>query len=91
MGMSFTEENGKNMVLRGMTRNTPRVVKTKHMEAIFGREDIDYAIECRISVRVDNKGETHYSPEIQRIIDRHNKVFVPYHQEHHQIGGLSTS
>jgi hypothetical protein len=26
---------------------------------------------------VDKKGETHYSPEIQRIIDRHSKVFEP--------------
>jgi hypothetical protein len=26
---------------------------------------------------VDKKGETHYSPEIQRIINKHNKVFGP--------------
>jgi hypothetical protein len=26
---------------------------------------------------VDKKGETHYSPKIQRIIDMHNKVFEP--------------
>jgi hypothetical protein len=26
---------------------------------------------------VDKKGDTHYSPEIQRIIDKHNKVFEP--------------
>jgi hypothetical protein len=77
MEMSFTKENGKKVVLRGMTGTTPRVVKTKHMEAIFRREDIAYATECRISVRVDKKGETHYSPEIQRIIDMHNKVFEP--------------
>jgi hypothetical protein len=77
MEMSFTEENGKKMVLGGMTGNTPRVVTTKRMEAIFRREDIAYAAECRISVRVDKKGETHYSPEIQRIIDRHSKVFEP--------------
>jgi hypothetical protein len=77
MEMSFTEENGKKVVLRGITGNTPRVVTAKRMEAIFRREDIAYATECRISVRVDKKGETHYSPEIQRVIDRHNKVFEP--------------
>jgi hypothetical protein len=77
MEMSFTKENGKKVVLRGMTGNTPRVVTTKRMEAIFMREYISYAIECRISVRLDKKGENHYSPEIQRIIDRHNKVFEP--------------
>jgi hypothetical protein len=35
MEMSFTKETRKKVVLRGMTRNTPRVVTTKHMEAIF--------------------------------------------------------
>jgi hypothetical protein len=77
MEMSFTEENGKKVVLRGMTGNTPRVVIAKRMEAIFRREDIAYAVECRISVQVDKKGETHSSPEIQRIINKHNKVFGP--------------
>jgi hypothetical protein len=77
MEMSFTEESGKKVVLRGMSGNTPRVVTTKRMEAIFRREDIVYVVECRISVRVDKKGETHYSPEIQRIIDKHSKVFGP--------------
>jgi hypothetical protein len=74
MEMSFTEENGKKVVLRGMTGNTPRVVTTKRMEAIFRREDIAYAAKCRISVRVDKKGETHYSPEIQRIINKHTII-----------------
>jgi hypothetical protein len=77
MEMSFMEESGKKVVLRGMTGNTPRVVTTKRMESIFRREDIVYATECRISVQVDKKGDTHYSPYIQRIIDRHIKVFEP--------------
>ena len=64
MEMSFTEESGKKVVLRGMSGNTPRVVTTKRMEAIFRREDIVYAAECRISIRMDKKGEVHYSPEI---------------------------
>jgi hypothetical protein len=77
MEMSFTEETGKKVVLRGMTGNTPRVVTTKRMEAIFQREDIAYAAEYIISVRVDKKGETHYALEIKKIMDRHNKVFEP--------------
>ena len=64
MEMSFIEGNGKKVVLRGMTGNTLRVVTTKRMEAIFRREDIAYATECMILVRVDNKVDTHYSPEI---------------------------
>jgi hypothetical protein len=43
MEMSFTKENGKKVVLRVMTGNTPRVVTTKCMDAIFRREDIVYA------------------------------------------------
>ena len=31
MEMSFTEENGKKVVLRGMTGNTPRELTTKRM------------------------------------------------------------
>jgi hypothetical protein len=56
MEMSFTEENGKKVVLRGMTGNTPRVVTKKLMEAIFKREETVYTSECKISVRVDKKG-----------------------------------
>jgi hypothetical protein len=53
MEMSFTEESGKKVVLRGMSGNTARVVIAKRKEAIFRREDIVYATECRISIRVD--------------------------------------
>jgi hypothetical protein len=77
MEMSFTTKDGKKMVLRGMPCNTPRVVTTKRMEAIFRREDIVYEKKCKILVRVDKKGETHYSPEIKKIMDKHNKVFEP--------------
>jgi hypothetical protein len=64
MEMSFTEESGRKVVLRGMTGNTARVVTTKRMEAIFRREEIVYAVECKISARVDKKGKIHYAPEI---------------------------
>ena len=37
MEMSFTEETGKKVVLRGMTGNRPRLVIEKCMEAIFRR------------------------------------------------------
>jgi hypothetical protein len=42
MKISFNEESGKKVMLRGMIGNTPRVVTTKCMEAIFRREDIVY-------------------------------------------------
>jgi hypothetical protein len=77
MEMSFTEESRRKVVLRGMTSNTARVVIAKRMEAIFRREEIVYVVECKISTRVDKKGKIHYAQEIQRIIDKHSKVFGP--------------
>jgi hypothetical protein len=62
-------------VLRGMTSNSARVVTTKRMEAIFRREEIVYAAECKVSTWVDEKGKVHYTPEIKRILDKHQKVF----------------
>jgi hypothetical protein len=38
MEMSFVEEGGQKVVLRGMTGNSARVLTTKRMEAIFRRE-----------------------------------------------------
>ena len=65
MEMSFTEEGGQKIVLRGMIGNIARVVTTKRMEAIFQREEIVYAVECRISACVDEQGKVHYTPEIK--------------------------
>jgi hypothetical protein len=42
--MSFTEEGGRKVVLRGMTGNSAKVVTAKRMEAIFRREEIVYAV-----------------------------------------------
>jgi hypothetical protein len=64
MKMSFTEESGRKVVLRGMSGNTARVVTAKRMEAIFRREDIVYVAKCRISIRVDKEGKAHYASEI---------------------------
>jgi hypothetical protein len=36
-----------------------------------------YTVECRISTCVDEQGKVHYTPEIQEIIEKHNKVFGP--------------
>ena len=44
MEISFTEESGKKVVLRGMSGNTPRVVTTKRMEAIFSEERTLYML-----------------------------------------------
>jgi hypothetical protein len=77
MEMSFVEEGGQKVVLRGMSGNSLKVVTTKRMEAIFKSEEIVYAAECKISTPVDEKGKVHYTPEIKRILDKHQKVFGP--------------
>jgi hypothetical protein len=77
MEMSFTEEGGRKVVLRGMIGNSAKVVTAKRMEAIFKREEIVYAAECKISARMDKQGNVHYTPEIKEIIDKHSKVFGP--------------
>jgi hypothetical protein len=53
MEMSFIEEGGRKVVLRGMSGNSAKVFTAKRMEDIFRREDIVYAAECRISAHVD--------------------------------------
>jgi hypothetical protein len=60
-----------------MTCNSAKVVTPKRMEAIFRREEIVYAVECIILTHVDKQGMIHYTPEICKIIDNHNKVFGP--------------
>jgi hypothetical protein len=75
MEMSFVEKGGRKVVLGGMTGNSVRVVTTKRMEDIFRREEIVYAAKCKVSTRVDEKGKVHYTPEIKRILDKHQKVF----------------
>jgi hypothetical protein len=91
MEMSFTEESGRKVVLRGMTGNSAKVVTTKRMEAIFRREEIVYAAECKISARVDKKGKVHYTPEIHRSLTNTVRCLDLFHQVCHQTGDLSIS
>jgi hypothetical protein len=77
MEMCFIEDNERKVFLKGMLGNTSRVVTSKRMEAIFRREKIVYVVEFNISTRVEKKGKIHFSPKIQRIIDKHSKVFGP--------------
>jgi hypothetical protein len=60
-----------------MTGNSAKVVTTKRMEAIFRREEIVYAVECKIFALWTKRGNIHYTPEIHEIIEKHSKVFGP--------------
>jgi hypothetical protein len=52
-------------MLRGMIGNSTRVAMAKRMEAILRKEEIVYAVECRILTHVDEKDKVHYTPEIK--------------------------
>jgi hypothetical protein len=76
MEMSFNTEEGKRVTLKGMTRDSPRVVTVKKMHAIFRREEIVYAVECFIMDTNDGTNKQ-YPPDIQRILHKHKRVFEP--------------
>jgi hypothetical protein len=48
MEMYLTTEDGRRVTLKGMTRESPRIVTAKNMHAIFRREEVAYATECFI-------------------------------------------
>jgi hypothetical protein len=75
MEMSFNSEEGKRVTLKGMTENTPRVVSAKRMEVVFRHGDMAYAAECLVVTQNTQDKRQHYSLDIQRIIDKHEKVF----------------
>jgi hypothetical protein len=91
MEMSFTEESGRKVVLKGMSGNTTRVVTTKHMEAIFRREEIVYVPECRISSRWTRKERFTMLQRFRGSLTNIERCLDPFHLECHQIGGLSIS
>jgi hypothetical protein len=65
MEMSFNIEEGKRVMLKGMTGDSPRVVTAKKMHAIFRREEVAYAAECFVMEASDGSK--------QAIPSRHTK------------------
>jgi hypothetical protein len=88
MEMSFNTEEGKRVTLKGMTRDSPRVVSAKQMFAIFRREEIVYAIE-RFIMETNDGTNKQYLPDIQRILHKHKRFFGLFLQDNHQTGGLN--
>jgi hypothetical protein len=76
MEIPFNTEEGKRDMLKGMTGESPRVVTTKKMHAIFRREDIFFAVEYFIMDKNDGTNKQ-YPPYIQRILHKHKWVFEP--------------
>jgi hypothetical protein len=47
--MGFIDQDGKKVVLRGMSTGAPRIVSTKRMERIFRQGEVAYATKCLIT------------------------------------------
>jgi hypothetical protein len=54
--MGFRDQDGKKVVLRGMSTEAPRTVSAKRMERIFRHGEVAYAAECLITTQKDSKG-----------------------------------
>jgi hypothetical protein len=54
--MGFRDQDGRKVVLRGMSTGAPKTISTKRMERIFRHGDVAYAAECLITTHKDSEG-----------------------------------
>jgi hypothetical protein len=54
--MGFRDQDGKKVVLRGMSTGEPKTVSAKRMERIFRHGEVAYVAECLITTQKDSKG-----------------------------------
>jgi hypothetical protein len=66
--MGFRDQDGKKVVLRGMSTEAPRTVSAKRMERIFRHEEVAYAAECLITTQKDSKGRQQYHTKIKNLL-----------------------
>lgn len=72
--MRFQHE-GKTMVLRGLSDGGCRVVSLRRMQRLFRHDDIEWVAECHIMPTSPEPQEKNHPPDVQKILDRHAKVF----------------
>jgi hypothetical protein len=53
--MGLRDQDGKKVVLRGMSTAEPRTVSSKRMERIFRHGEVSYVAECLITTQKDSK------------------------------------
>ncbi len=63
------------MVLRGLSDGGCRVVSLRRMQRLFHHDDIEWAAKCYIMPTSPEPQEKSHPPDIQKILDRHTKVF----------------
>jgi hypothetical protein len=66
--MGFRDQDGKKVVLRGMSTRAPRTVSTKRMERIFRHGEVAYVAECLITTQKDLEGRQQYHTEIKNLL-----------------------
>jgi hypothetical protein len=69
--MGFRYQDGKKVVLRGMSIGAPRTVSAKRMERIFRHGEVAYATECLITTQKDSEGRQQYHTEIKNLLGQH--------------------
>jgi hypothetical protein len=55
--MGFKDQDGKKVVLRGISTGAPRTVSAKRMERIFKHGEVAYVAECLIATQKDSDGQ----------------------------------
>jgi hypothetical protein len=88
--MGFRDQDGKKVVLRGMSTGAPRTVSAKRMERIFRHGEVAYVTKCLITTQKDSEGRQQYHTEIKNYWDDINRSLRQFHQGDHLTGGLIT-
>jgi hypothetical protein len=73
--MRFRDQDGKKVVLRGMSTRAPRIVSAKRMERIFKHGEVAYVAKYLITTQKDSKDQQQYHTEIKNLLGRHQQVF----------------
>jgi hypothetical protein len=66
--IGFKDQDGKKVVLRGMSTGAPRTVSAKRMERIFRHGEVAYAAKFLIITQKDLEGRQQYHTEIKNLL-----------------------
>jgi hypothetical protein len=66
--MGFRDQDGKKVVLRGMSIGAPKTVSTKRMERIFRHGEVSYATKCLITTQNDSESRQQYHTKIKNLL-----------------------
>jgi hypothetical protein len=69
--MGFRDQDGKKVVLRGMSIRAPMTISSKRMERIFRHGEVAYDAKCLITTQKDSEGRQQYHTEIKNLLGRH--------------------